>query len=55
LLKLTQGCSFAPRCSYATDRCHQERPELQPADGPGHAFACWNPLPKTRKRTVKTT
>jgi peptide/nickel transport system ATP-binding protein len=44
LLKLTEGCSFAPRCSYATDKCHVERPELQPADQPGHAFACWNPL-----------
>jgi peptide/nickel transport system ATP-binding protein len=48
LLKLTQGCSFAPRCAYATDRCHQERPELQPAAEPGHSFACWNPLPTTR-------
>lgn len=48
LLKLTEGCSFAPRCSYATDRCHQERPELQLAQQPGHSFACWNPLPTTR-------
>ncbi len=48
LLKLAQGCSFAPRCAYATDRCHQERPELQPAAEPGHSFACWNPLPTTR-------
>jgi peptide/nickel transport system ATP-binding protein len=54
LLKLTEGCSFAPRCSYATDKCHHERPELTPADEPGHAFACWHPLPKTRKRTVTT-
>ena len=45
LLKLTSGCSFAPRCSFATDKCHQERPELQAASAPGHAFACWNPLP----------
>jgi peptide/nickel transport system ATP-binding protein len=48
LLKLTQGCSFAPRCAYASDKCHQERPELQQADQPGHSFACWNPLPITR-------
>jgi peptide/nickel transport system ATP-binding protein len=54
LLKLTDGCSFAPRCSFATDKCRTERPELQPADEPGHAFACWHPLPKTRKRTVPT-
>jgi peptide/nickel transport system ATP-binding protein len=52
LLKLTEGCSFAPRCSFATEQCRKERPELQPADEPGHAFACWHPLPKTRKRTV---
>jgi oligopeptide/dipeptide ABC transporter ATP-binding protein len=55
LLKLSDGCSFAARCSFATDQCHKERPELQGADEPGHAFACWNPLPATRKRTVKTT
>jgi peptide/nickel transport system ATP-binding protein len=48
LLKLPPGCSFAPRCSFATDRCHKERPELQPANTPGHTFACWNPLPTNR-------
>jgi peptide/nickel transport system ATP-binding protein len=45
LLDLPPGCAFAPRCSYATDVCHTQRPELQAADEPGHAFACWNPLP----------
>jgi len=44
LLRLTQGCAFAPRCAYASDRCHQERPELERAAEPGHSFACWNPL-----------
>ena len=48
LLKLTNGCSFAPRCAFATDRCRQERPELEPAGAAGHFFACWNPLPPTR-------
>jgi len=48
LLKLSDGCSFAPRCAYATDRCRQERPELEPAGPAGHFFACWNPLPTTR-------
>ena len=48
LLNLNQGCSFAPRCSFASDRCYQERPELQAAAEPGHSFACWNPLPSTR-------
>jgi peptide/nickel transport system ATP-binding protein len=45
LLNLPPGCAFAPRCAYATARCHVERPELQQSDTPGHAFACWNPLP----------
>ncbi len=45
LLDLPPGCAFAPRCAYATSRCHEERPELQPSDTPEHAFACWNPLP----------
>lgn len=45
LLNLPKGCSFAPRCSFATDRCHEERPELEAASEPGHTFACWNPLP----------
>ena len=48
LLLLSDGCAFAPRCSYATDQCHRVRPELQPAEEPGHSFACWNPLPSTR-------
>ena len=48
LLKLSDGCAFAPRCSYATDQCHLVRPELQAAEEPGHSFACWNPLPSTR-------
>ena len=53
LLKLSQGCSFAPRCAYATDRCHQQRPELQIAEEPGHSFACWNPLPSKREAATR--
>jgi peptide/nickel transport system ATP-binding protein len=49
LLKLDKGCSFAPRCSLASDRCHTERPELEAAEESGHAFACWNPLPTSRQ------
>jgi peptide/nickel transport system ATP-binding protein len=51
LSRLPEGCSFAPRCAYATARCHTERPELQAA-GPGHTFACWNPLAVTEGRTA---
>lgn len=36
------GCSFAPRCAYASDRCHGEPPTLKAA-GP-HAAACFHPL-----------
>ena len=49
LLKLPDGCSFAPRCAYATERCRAERPELTPAGEPGHLFACWNPLTSARE------
>ncbi len=45
LLDLPPGCAFAPRCAYATDICRVQRPELEPAEESGHAFACWNPLP----------
>lgn len=36
------GCSFAPRCASATDRCHEDDPVLtvEPA---GHTYACWHP------------
>jgi peptide/nickel transport system ATP-binding protein len=34
------GCPFAPRCSFAKDRCHVERPPLSEA-GSGHLVACW--------------
>jgi oligopeptide/dipeptide ABC transporter ATP-binding protein len=35
-----QGCSFAPRCRYATDRCRREEPPLA-EQRPGHRTACW--------------
>jgi peptide/nickel transport system ATP-binding protein len=44
LTLLPAGCAFAPRCGFATERCHTQRPELTAAEEPGHAFACWNPL-----------
>jgi peptide/nickel transport system ATP-binding protein len=52
LLNLSDGCSFAPRCKYATDQCHLVRPELQPSVEPGHSFACWNPLPINAEATL---
>jgi peptide/nickel transport system ATP-binding protein len=52
LLKLSDGCSFAPRCKFATDQCHLVRPELQPSVEPGHSFACWNPLPVNQEEAA---
>ena len=39
-LHLPAGCYFAPRCSRATERCHQEYP-LTREVSPGHTVACW--------------
>ncbi|MGC8673783.1 MAG: ABC transporter ATP-binding protein [Thermoprotei archaeon] len=33
------GCSFNPRCPYATDRCRKEEPKLREVE-PGHWVAC---------------
>ena len=42
LTRVIVGCRFAPRCRFATERCHQEDPELQ---GPvKHQFACFHPV-----------
>jgi oligopeptide/dipeptide ABC transporter ATP-binding protein len=40
LLNLPAGCTFAPRCTYATDRCRAEFPPLE-QKRPGHWAACW--------------
>ena len=44
LLHLPAGCSFASRCTYATNQCLTERPVLQAAGNDKHLFACWNPI-----------
>jgi peptide/nickel transport system ATP-binding protein len=41
LVNLPSGCKFHPRCSFATERCKQEEPELTTV-GPQHTAACWN-------------
>ena len=40
LIDLPAGCSFAPRCSFAIDRCTRETPPLM-AVSEGHHSACW--------------
>ena len=39
------GCSFAPRCRYADNRCRQEKPVLTAAESPDHQYACFHPIP----------
>ncbi|MBN1249043.1 MAG: ABC transporter ATP-binding protein [Anaerolineae bacterium] len=36
------GCKFHPRCPYATERCRQEEPKLEPVADGDHMVACWN-------------
>ena len=40
LSRLPSGCSFAPRCAYAAERCRQQSPELESITT-GHLSACW--------------
>jgi oligopeptide/dipeptide ABC transporter ATP-binding protein len=41
LRNLPPGCTFAPRCTYATDACREKYPPLE-QKLPGHWAACWN-------------
>ncbi|MFD0681990.1 MULTISPECIES: ABC transporter ATP-binding protein [unclassified Paenibacillus] len=43
LKSLPRGCPFHPRCTFATDLCREQNPELI-ADQQGHAVACWHPV-----------
>ena len=44
LINPPRGCRFAPRCPYASVRCHDEEPPLVEAETPGHVYACWYPV-----------
>ncbi len=41
LIDLPPGCSFAPRCALADDRCRAEYPRYEERR-PGHWAACWH-------------
>jgi oligopeptide/dipeptide ABC transporter ATP-binding protein len=43
LWDLPQGCRFAPRCNFATDRCRRQYPPTFTvgANGAPHTAACW--------------
>ncbi len=40
LARLPKGCAFCPRCYLATDRCREEKPELEEV-GENHYSACF--------------
>src|SRR2546426_1534717 len=40
LSRLPVGCSFAPRCAYAVERCRAEAPRLQSVKAE-HLASCW--------------
>ena len=44
LHRLPRGCRFAPRCSYADQRCREEYPPTF-ATGTQHETACWKAAP----------
>jgi len=41
LADLPRGCTFAPRCRFATDECRADYPPLA-QHRPGHWIACWH-------------
>jgi oligopeptide/dipeptide ABC transporter ATP-binding protein len=41
LFNLPAGCSFAPRCAFASDQCRAEVPALR-EHRRGHWIACWH-------------
>jgi oligopeptide/dipeptide ABC transporter ATP-binding protein len=55
MLTPPQGCPFAPRCPYAQDKCHNEKPPLVEGTTPGHSYACWFPLNSTKARDKAAT
>jgi oligopeptide transport system ATP-binding protein len=44
-------CPFAPRCTYAFDRCWKENPPLMDV-GPAHRAACWWNIKEGRERNA---
>ena len=41
LADLPAGCTFAPRCAFADERCRREFPPYE-QKRPGHWAACWH-------------
>lgn len=54
LLNPPDGCAFAPRCKYATQQCHEQRPLLTELPGsPGHFYACFHPVSSEHSQAVR--
>lgn len=47
-LDLPKGCRFAPRCRYATEKCHQEMPELIRVEEAHHVRCFYPEMRKVR-------
>ncbi|MCM3006364.1 ABC transporter ATP-binding protein [Priestia koreensis] len=41
LSNILDGCRFAPRCPFATEKCHKEAPSLEYASD-SHRVRCWH-------------
>ena len=50
LARLPKGCSFAPRCDYAMDRCREEKPVLEEV-GDEHFRACFYDADKLESKS----
>ena len=50
---LPPGCSFADRCPYVFDKCHEEFPPAATVDE-RHIATCWRLLPEIAKQEVRS-
>ena len=51
-LDLPKGCKFAPRCKYATEKCHEAEPPMTHLTEEHH-IRCYYPNKEERKQNVK--
>ena len=47
-LDLPEGCKFAPRCKYATEKCLKHEPDFVEVE-PGHSIRCFYPESEVRR------
>ncbi|PKG22217.1 ABC transporter ATP-binding protein [Niallia nealsonii] len=51
LYQIPKGCRFAPRCKYATEKCHVSMPILEQAKS-NHKVRCWHYEKISERKTV---